>query len=106
MQINNGEKKNTQYVSFYIAAGSKLFMNEVSPIAAGVTALRASADVIYSDPNDFSVAIDYSERYGLILLISAMGILSAFENGTATLVVMSKISTSLIFTSVSEHIED
>ncbi|KAA6382889.1 MAG: putative clathrin heavy chain, partial [Streblomastix strix] len=98
--------KTTQYVPFYMAAGSKLLMDEVSPVAVGVTALRASADVIYSDPNDFPVAIEYSERYGLILLISAMGILSAFEIGTATLVVMSKVSTSLIFTSVSEHTED
>ncbi|KAA6385459.1 MAG: putative clathrin heavy chain [Streblomastix strix] len=106
MQIYNRENKNTQYVPFYMAAGSRLLMNEVSPIAVGVTALRASADVIYSDPNGFPVAIEYSERYALILLISAMRILSALEIGTAILVVMSKVSTSLIFTSVSEHTED
>ncbi|KAA6384176.1 MAG: putative Clathrin heavy chain 1, partial [Streblomastix strix] len=35
------------------------------------TALRTSAGIIYTDPNDFPVAIEYSERCGLILLVSA-----------------------------------
>ncbi|KAA6377703.1 MAG: putative clathrin heavy chain [Streblomastix strix] len=56
-----------------MAAGIKLLMNEISPAAVGATALRASANIIYTDPNDFPVAIEYSEIYRLILLISAMG---------------------------------
>ncbi|KAA6386102.1 MAG: putative Clathrin heavy chain 1 [Streblomastix strix] len=71
MQIYNREKKMSQYVPAHTGIWNQATLNEVSPVASRATALRASAGIIYTDPNDFPVAIEYSERCGLILLVSA-----------------------------------
>ncbi|KAK2960627.1 putative Clathrin heavy chain 1 [Blattamonas nauphoetae] len=123
LQIHNCEKNKSQFAPahtgmyvqaqmdgrrektnvFCMAVGNKVVMTEVDNTQNPV---RVQGDIIYTDPNDVPIAMQYSERFGLLLVISAMGILSGFDITTGTLVVMSKVSNSPIFTSVSEDTDN
>ncbi|KAK2963162.1 putative Clathrin heavy chain [Blattamonas nauphoetae] len=73
---------------FCLAVDNKVIIAEVD---VAQNPVRVQGDIVYTDPNDVPIAMQYSERFGLHFLISAMGILSGFDITTGTHVVMSKL---------------
>ncbi|KAH7823081.1 Clathrin heavy chainC [Monocercomonoides exilis] len=94
--------KQVQSNLMVMAVNNKLLINELDVDAPA----KMMQDIRFLDDKDVPIAMEYSTRFGLIFVISAMGLLSAYDIGDAALVLMSKVSPSLIFSTISEETEN
>jgi len=82
------------------AAGAKLHVIEVSKGDDAAPAFQKRTVEIYFPPEaqqDFPVAMQYSEKFGIIFLVSKFGYVHLYDVETGTFIYMNRISQDMIF---------
>lgn len=82
-----------------IASGGKLFVMEVpgNKPADAPTFQRKAVPIQFPTPQDFPVAMQASEKHGIIYMITKGGFLYLYDIDTATLIYKNRISAETIF---------
>lgn len=86
-------------ISANTAAGGKLFVMEVpvnKPADAPVFQ-RKAVPIQFATPQDFPVAMQASEKHGVVYMVTKAGYLYLYDIETATLIYQSRISSETIF---------
>jgi hypothetical protein len=85
---------------FCLASGGKLTLTEVN---VDTDAYCKAVDIPLVEPSNLCTAMEYSQRYGFLFVVTAKGTLYVYEVSTATLVLMTRVSEGLIFATVPEQ---
>lgn len=84
-----------------MAAMGKLHITELDT-PEGCTPIKLIQDIRLVDPKDIPLSIEYSSHYGLIYVVTAMGVLYGYDVASAALALMKKICNDTVFSTVSE----
>ena len=84
-------------VAFVVFAHAHVFMSHLA--VAGAATLKKQAELFFPPEfaDDFPVAMQISEKYGLVYVISKLGLLFVYDLATATAVYRNRISPDPIF---------
>ncbi|KAL1874738.1 hypothetical protein VTK73DRAFT_266 [Phialemonium thermophilum] len=98
-----GAPEDTKLFTFAVrtAVGAKLHIVEVDHPETNPVFTKRAVDVFFPPEaaSDFPVAMQVSQKYGLIYLITKYGFIHLYDLETATCIFMNRISSDTIFTS-------
>jgi clathrin heavy chain len=96
-----GAPADTKVFAFAVrtATGAKLHIVEVDHQASNPTFAKKAVDVYFPAEavNDFPVAMQVSEKYGIIYLVTKYGFIHLYDLETGTCIFMNRISSETIF---------
>jgi len=98
------EGRATKSTVLCMVVGAKLLITELDAEPPN-QAIQMMQDINFVDPNDQVLSMEYSSRYGFIMTMSALGIMSAYDIASATLVTMAKVSPVVIFATCAEEVD-
>ncbi|KAK9449233.1 uncharacterized protein V1518DRAFT_417454 [Limtongia smithiae] len=83
------------------ATGGRLHIIEIDPQAAGPKYVKKAVDLYWPPeaPNDFPVALQVSERFGVLYLLTKHGFIHLYDLDSGACIFMNRISSAFIFTS-------
>ena len=87
----------------HVLAMSQHLLTGRRPAAAGTAPLKKQAELFFPPEfaDDFPVAMQISEKYGLVYVITKLGLLFVYDLQTATAVYRNRISPDPIFLTAS-----
>ncbi|AEO66194.1 88878c0b-bf59-4b83-8599-8676777a870a [Thermothielavioides terrestris] len=101
-----GAPEDTKLFSFAVrtAVGAKLHIVEVDHPETNPVFPKKAVDVFFPPEaaNDFPVALQISQKYGIIYLITKYGFIHLYDLETATCIFMNRISGETIFTACGD----
>ncbi|KAG9230443.1 hypothetical protein BJ875DRAFT_520160 [Amylocarpus encephaloides] len=96
-----GAPADTKLFTFAVrtATGAKLYLVEVDHQAANPTFQKKTVDVYFPAEavNDFPVAMQVSQKYSIIYLVTKYGFIHLYDLETGTCIFMNRISSETIF---------
>ncbi|KAK0624744.1 hypothetical protein B0T17DRAFT_577343 [Bombardia bombarda] len=102
----DGAPEDTKLFTFAVrsAAGAKLHIVEVDHAETNPVFVKKQVDVFFPPEasNDFPVALQISQKYGIIYLITKYGFIHLYDLETATCIFMNRISGDTIFTACGD----
>lgn len=103
----DGAPEDTKLFTFAVrsATGAKLHIVEVDHAESNPVFAKRAVDVFFPPEaaSDFPVAVQVSQKYGLIYLVTKYGFIHLYDLETATCIFMNRISSDTIFTSCADH---
>ncbi|KAK0731049.1 hypothetical protein B0H67DRAFT_57958 [Lasiosphaeris hirsuta] len=103
----DGAPQDTKLFTFAVrsAAGAKLHIVEVDHPETNPVFAKKAVDVFFPPEaaNDFPVALQVSQKYGIIYLITKYGFIHLYDLETATCIFMNRISGETIFTACGDQ---
>jgi clathrin heavy chain len=97
-----GAPQDTKLFTFAVrsATGAKLHIVEVDHAEGNPTFQKKAVDVYFPPEatNDFPVAMQVSQKYGVIFMVTKYGFIHLYDLETATCLFMNRISSETIFT--------
>ncbi|TLS31239.1 hypothetical protein PpBr36_03780 [Pyricularia pennisetigena] len=97
-----GAPQDTKVFTFAVrtATGAKLHIVEVDKPEANPAFAKKNVDVYFPAEavNDFPVAVQVSQKYGVIYLVTKYGFIHLYDLETGTCIFMNRISSETIFT--------
>jgi len=101
-----GAPEDTKLFTFAVrsATGAKLHIVEVDHPETNPVFTKKAVDVFFPPEasNDFPVALQISQKYGIIYLITKYGFIHLYDLETATCIFMNRISGETIFTACGD----
>ncbi|KAK1770023.1 putative clathrin heavy chain [Phialemonium atrogriseum] len=101
-----GAPEDTKLFTFAVrtAAGAKLHIVEVDHPETNPVFTKRAVDVFFPPEaaSDFPVAMQVSQKYGLIYLVTKYGFIHLYDLESATCIFMNRISSDTIFTSCAD----
>lgn len=101
-----GASADTRVFTFAVrtAAGAKLHVVEIDHQTGNPTFPKKAVDVYFPPEatNDFPVAMQVSQKYSIIYLITKYGFIHLYDLETATCIFMNRISSDTIFTTTAD----
>ncbi|KAB5551097.1 hypothetical protein GE09DRAFT_1124892 [Coniochaeta sp. 2T2.1] len=102
----DGAPEDTKLFTFAVrsATGAKLHIVEVDHPATNPVYSKKAVDVFFPPEatNDFPVAMQVSQKFGLIYLVTKYGFIHLYDLESGTCIFMNRISSDTIFTSCSD----
>ncbi|KAH8905204.1 clathrin heavy chain [Coniochaeta sp. PMI_546] len=102
----DGAPEDTKLFTFAVrtATGAKLHIVEVDHPETNPVFHKKAVDVFFPPEatNDFPVAMQVSQKFGLIYLVTKYGFIHLYDLETGTCIFMNRISSDTIFTSCSD----
>lgn len=102
----DGAPEDTKLFTFAVrtAVGAKLHIVEVDHPETNPVFPKKAVDVFFPPEasNDFPVALQVSQKYGIIYLITKYGFIHLYDLETATCIFMNRISSETIFTACGD----
>lgn len=102
----DGAPEDTKLFAFAVrsATGAKLHIVEVDHAETNPVFQKKAVDVFFPPEasNDFPVALQISQKYGIIYLITKYGFIHLYDLETATCIFMNRISGETIFTACGD----
>lgn len=101
-----GAPQDTSLFSFAVrtATGAKLHVVEVDHAESNPVFQKKAVDIFFPPEatNDFPVALQVSQKYGVVFMVTKYGFIHLYDLETATLIFMNRISSETIFTTCSD----
>ncbi|KFA62831.1 hypothetical protein S40285_03810 [Stachybotrys chlorohalonatus IBT 40285] len=102
-----GAPQDTKLFSFAVrsANGAKLHVVEVDHAESNPVFQKKAVDIFFPPEatNDFPVALQVSQKYGVIFMVTKFGFIHLYDLETATLIFMNRISSETIFTTCVDN---
>ncbi|KAH7326337.1 clathrin heavy chain-like protein [Stachybotrys elegans] len=102
-----GAPQDTKLFSFAVrtATGAKLHVIEVDHPESNPVFQKKAVDIFFPPEatNDFPVALQISQKYGVIFMVTKYGFIHLYDLETATLIFMNRISSETIFTTCVDN---
>ncbi|KAK4216982.1 putative clathrin heavy chain [Rhypophila decipiens] len=103
----DGAPEETKLFAFAVrsATGAKLHVVEVDHAETNPVFPKKAVDIFFPPEavNDFPVALQISQKYGIIYVITKYGFIHLFDLETATCIYMNRISGETIFTACGDR---
>lgn len=97
-----GAPSDTKLFSFAVrtATGAKLHIVEVDHADSNPAFQKKAVDMFFPPEatNDFPVALQVSQKYGVVFMVTKYGFIHLYDLETGTLIFMNRISSETIFT--------
>lgn len=101
-----GAPQDTKLFSFAVrtATGAKLHIVEVDHAESNPVFQKKAVDVFFPPEanNDFPVALQISQKYGVIFMVTKYGFIHLYDLETGTCIFMNRISSDTIFTTCAD----
>lgn len=101
-----GAPQDTKLFSFAVrsANGAKLHVVEVDHTDSNPSFAKKAVDIFFPPEatNDFPVALQISQKYGVVFMVTKYGFIHLYDLETGTLIFMNRISSETIFTTCSD----
>ncbi|KAI1498271.1 clathrin heavy chain [Biscogniauxia marginata] len=102
----DGAPEDTKVFTFAVrtTTGAKLHIVEIDHVEANPPFPKKAVDIYFPPEatNDFPVAMQVSQRYGIIYMVTKYGFIHLYELESGTTIFMNRISSETIFTSCSD----
>lgn len=103
----DGAPEDTKVFTFAVrsATGAKLHIVEIDHAETNPPFPKKAVDVFFPPeaPTDFPVALQISQKYGIIYVITKFGFIHLYDLETGTCIFMNRISSETIFTASGDH---
>lgn len=103
----DGAPEDTKLFAFAVrsATGAKMHIVEVDHAETNPVFQKKAVDIYFPAEavNDFPVALQVSQKYGIIYVITKYGFIHLFDLETATCIYMNRISSETIFTACGDR---
>ncbi|KAF5246849.1 hypothetical protein FANTH_6711 [Fusarium anthophilum] len=101
-----GAPQDTKFFSFAVrtATGAKLHIVEVDHPESNPVFQKKAVDMFFPPEatNDFPVALQVSQKYGVIYMVTKYGFIHLYDLETASCIYMNRISSETIFTTCTD----
>ncbi|KAI1444472.1 clathrin heavy chain [Annulohypoxylon stygium] len=101
-----GEPADTKVFSFAVrtATGAKLHIVEIDHPEGNQPFQKKAVDIFFPPEatNDFPVAMQVSQKYGIVYMVTKYGFIHLYDLETGTTIFMNRISSETIFTTCSD----
>ncbi|KAK7420981.1 Clathrin heavy chain [Neonectria magnoliae] len=102
-----GAPQDTKLFSFAVrtATGAKLHIVEVDHVESNPVFQKKAVDMFFPPEatNDFPVALQVSQKYGVIYMVTKYGFIHLYDLETASCIFMNRISSETIFTTCTDN---